>query len=114
MLLAATTGAMRSVIDTSGTREAIDVSLELVPDPGRIVSTLAFDRGDTGIKLIGGGPNADPGTEIRAKSWRTLAELAHQGELEVAIARTYRLPEAADAHRFLAEGHPGGKVVLLP
>ncbi|SCK16587.1 NADP-dependent oxidoreductase [Streptomyces sp. WMMB 322] len=107
-------GGVDAVIDASGTREAIDLSLELVPDPGRIVSIIAFDRADTGIKLIGGGPNADPGTEIRAGSWRKLAELAHQGEIEVVVARTYSLAEAADAHRFLADGHPGGKVVLLP
>lgn len=36
-----------AVVDTSGTREAIDASLELVPDRGRIVSALAFDRART-------------------------------------------------------------------
>lgn len=103
-----------AVIDTSGTREAIDTSLELVPDRARIVSIVAFDRGDTGIKLIGGGPGADPGTQIRAEAWRQLTGLARQGELEVVVARTFPLAEAAEAHRFLMEGHPGGKVVLLP
>lgn len=103
-----------AVIDTAGTKEAVDVSLDLVPDRRRIVSIVAFDRGDTGIKLIGGAPNADPGTEIRANAWRQLTDLARQGELEVVIARTYPLAEAAEAHRHLAEGHPGGKVVLLP
>lgn len=107
-------GGVHTVVDTSGTREAIDTSLELVPDRSRIVSILAFDRGDTGIKLIGGAPNADPGTRIRAEAWRRLVALARQGELEVPVARTYSLAEAAEAHRFLAEGHPGGKVVLLP
>jgi NADPH:quinone reductase-like Zn-dependent oxidoreductase len=103
-----------AVVDTSGTREAIDASLELVPDRDRIVSILAFDRGDTGIKLIGGAPNADPGTQIRAGAWRKLIRLVRQGELEVPVSRSYSLAEAAEAHRFLAEGHPGGKVVLLP
>ncbi|OEU90740.1 alcohol dehydrogenase [Streptomyces abyssalis] len=107
-------GGVDAVVDTSGTREAIDASLELVPDRGRIVSVLAFDRGDTGIKLIGGAPNADPGTRIRADAWRQLVALARRGELEVPVARTYSLAEAAEAHRFLAEGHSGGKVVLLP
>ncbi|NLU75986.1 NADP-dependent oxidoreductase [Streptomyces sp. HNM0575] len=107
-------GGVDAVVDTSGTREAIDTSLELVPDPGRIVSIIAFDRGDTGIKLIGGAPNADPGTQIRADAWRTLVKLARQGELEVVVARTFSLADAGAAHRFLAEGHPGGKVVLLP
>jgi NADPH:quinone reductase-like Zn-dependent oxidoreductase len=103
-----------AVVDTSGSREAIDTSLELVPDRARIVSILAFDRGDTGIKLIGGAPNADPGTQIRAGAWRQLVGLARQGELEVVVARTFSLAEAAEAHRFLAEGHSGGKVVLVP
>lgn len=113
-VLEAAPGGVDAVIDTSGRREAIDLSLELVPDPSRIVSILAFDRGDTGIKLIGSAPNADPGTEIRAASWQRLADLARQGELEVRVARTYSLSEAAEADRFVAEGHPGGKVVLLP
>jgi NADPH:quinone reductase-like Zn-dependent oxidoreductase len=103
-----------AVVDTAGTKEAVEVSLDLVPDRRRIVSILAFDRGDTGIKLIGGAPNADPGTEIRAGAWRKLSELARRGELEVVVSRTYPLAEAAAAHRFLAEGHPGGKLVLRP
>jgi NADPH:quinone reductase len=103
-----------AVLDTAGTKEAVDVSLDLVADRRRIVSIVAFDRGDTGIKLIGNAPNADPGTEIRAGAWRKLVSLAQQGELEVVIARTYPLAEAAEAHRFLKEGHPGGKVVLRP
>ncbi|HEV7625602.1 MAG TPA: NADP-dependent oxidoreductase [Streptomyces sp.] len=107
-------GGVDAVIDTVGAKEAVDVSLDLVPDRRRIVSIMAFDRGDTGIKLIGGAPNADPGTEIRGAAWRQLTDLARRGELEVVIARTYPLAEAAEAHRFLAEGHPGGKVVLLP
>ncbi|WP_235981183.1 quinone oxidoreductase family protein [Streptomyces albidus (ex Kaewkla and Franco 2022)] len=107
-------GGVDAVVDTAGTKEAVDVSLDLVPDRHRIVSILAFDRGDTGIKLIGGAPNADPGTEIRAGAWRKLTDLARRGELEVVVARTYPLSEAAEAHRFLAEGHPGGKLVLHP
>lgn len=107
-------GGVDAVVDTAGTREAIDISLELVPDRARIVSILAFDRADTGITLIGGAPGADPGTQIRADAWRQLISMVRQGELEVRVARTYPLAEAAEAHRFLAEGHPGGKVVLLP
>lgn len=103
-----------AVVDTAGTREAVDVSLDLVKDRGRIVSIVAFDRGDTGIKLIGAAPNADPGTRIRAEAWQHLLPLAQHGELEVVVARTYPLAEAAEAHRLLMEGHPGGKLVLLP
>lgn len=111
---AAAPDGVDAVVDTAGTTEAVDVSLALVPDRARIVSVLAFDRGDTGIKLIGGAPNADPGTKIRAEAWRDLVPLAQLGKVEVVIARTFPLAEAAEAHRFLAEGHPGGKLVLLP
>ncbi|HWM36385.1 MAG TPA: NADP-dependent oxidoreductase [Streptomyces sp.] len=111
---AAAPDGVDAVVDTAGTTEAVDVSLALVPDRARIVSVLAFDRGDTGIKLIGGAPNADPGTKIRSEAWRDLVPLAQLGKVDVVIARTFPLAEAAEAHRFLAEGHPGGKLVLLP
>ncbi|MFC4495730.1 zinc-binding alcohol dehydrogenase family protein [Streptomyces ovatisporus] len=111
---AAAPDGVNAAVDTAGTPEAVDVSLSLVPEPSRIVSVLAFDRADTGIKLIGNAPGADPGTKIRGEAWRDLVPLARVGKVEVVVARTYPLSEAAEAHRFLAEGHPGGKVVLLP
>jgi len=103
-----------AVIDAVGTDEAIDVSLALLPEPRRIVSIAAFHRADTGIALIGGGPGADPGTEIRANAWRQLLPLAATGKLTLLPAKTYPLAEAAKAHTFLREGHPNGKLVLLP
>jgi NADPH:quinone reductase len=107
-------GGVAAAIDTVGTDEAVDTSLELVADRGRIVSIAAFGRGDTGIALIGTGPGADPGTEIRANAWRTLLPAAADGTLKVTIARTYPLAEAAEALRFVQDGHAAGKVVLLP
>lgn len=101
-------------LDTIGTDEAVDVSLELVSDRERVASVAAFGRGDTGIKLLGSGPGADPGTEIRDRARLVIADLAGKGELDVVVARTFPLTEAADAHRLVAEGHAGGKVVLEP
>jgi NADPH:quinone reductase-like Zn-dependent oxidoreductase len=43
-----------------------------------------------------------------------LIGLAAAGELEVPIARTYPLERAGEALAFLAEGHPGGKLALVP
>ena len=103
-----------AAIDTVGTDEAVDTSLELVADRARIVSIAAFGRADTGIALIGGGPGADPGTEIRANAWRTLLPAVADGTVTVTIARTYPLAEAAQALQFVRDGHAGGKVVLLP
>ena len=102
-----------AAIDAVGTDEAIDVSLALV-EPSRIVSIAAFHRADTGIMLIGSGPGADPGTEIRANAWRQLLPLAATGKLTLLPAKTYPLTEAAQAHTLLSQGHPNGKLALLP
>ncbi len=104
-----------AAIDTVGTDEAVDVSLELVDDRDRIASIAAFQRGrGAGIKLLGDGPGADPGTELRDAARLVLSHLVEDGKLEVVVVKTFPLDEAAEAHRFLAGGHPGGKVVLVP
>ena len=103
-----------AAIDTVGTDEAVDVSLELVEDRARIASIAAFGRADSGITLLGNGPGADPGTEIRNAARAELAALAGEGKLAVVVAATYPLSEASAATAFVAEGHAGGKVVLLP
>jgi NADPH2:quinone reductase len=103
-----------AAIDAIGTDEAIDVSLVVVPDPGRTVSIAAFHRGDTGIKLIGHGPGGDPGTEIRSNAWRQILPLAATGKLSPLPVKTFPLSEAAQAHAFLSQGHPNGKLALIP
>jgi NADPH:quinone reductase-like Zn-dependent oxidoreductase len=103
-----------AAVDTVGTAEAVDVSLELVADRARIVSIAAFGRADTGIRLIGGAPGADPGTEIRRNAWQQLLPAAAAGTLHVVVARTFPLTDAEAAVRLVADGHAGGKVVLLP
>jgi NADPH:quinone reductase len=104
-----------AAIDTVGTDEAVDVSLELVADKARIATIAAFGRaGEAGIKALGGGPGADPGTELRNAARAELAELAGAGKLTVVVARTYPLAEAVAAMAFVAEGHAGGKVALIP
>jgi NADPH2:quinone reductase len=104
-----------AAIDTVGTDEAIDVSVALVKDPSRIVTIAGFARGaKAGIALIGGGPGADPGTDIRAKAWAELTSLTTAGKLDVVVAQTFPLTEAAAAHQLVATGHAGGKVILIP
>ncbi|WP_433672318.1 NADP-dependent oxidoreductase [Nocardia sp. CA-136227] len=104
-----------AAIDTAGTDEAVDVSLELVADRGRIASIVAFGRAATdGFKVLGQGPGADPGTEIRGNAWRELLPLLSAGKLDLAIAKTFPLAEVAAAHTFVMDGHAGGKVILLP
>lgn len=102
-----------AVIDTVGSDEAIDASLTLVP-PSSIVSIAAFGRAADDITLIGGGAGADPGTELRDAARPELARLAGDGEITVAIDRTYPLAEVSAAHDYLRAGHARGKVILLP
>lgn len=104
-----------AALDLVGTEEAIDVSLELVPDRARIVTIAAAGRaGQVGIKAVGGGPGADPGTEIRAASRLELAKLAAQGSLRVFVSQTFPLTAASDAHRAISAGHTEGKIALVP
>jgi len=102
-------------LDLVGTDEAMDVSLELVADRDRIASIANFARAPhEGIRLLGGGPGADPGDEIRMAARPELARLAGEGTLRVVIAATYPLDDVADAHRQIATGHTAGKIVLIP
>ncbi|MDO7883601.1 quinone oxidoreductase family protein [Salinibacterium soli] len=102
-------------LDTVGTDEAVDVSLELVADRDRIATIAAFARGgEAGIRLLGGGPGADPGREIRSAARGPLVELADRGALDVVVGRTFPLAEARAALELVASGHPGGQVALLP
>ena len=102
-------------LDTVGTDEAVDTSLGLVDDHERIATIAAFGRAEqAGIKLLGNGPGADPGSDIRSRARLVLTALAERGLLRVVVARTFPLAEASEAHELVAEGHAGGKVVLVP
>jgi NADPH:quinone reductase len=104
-----------AAIDSVGTDEAIDTSLELVADRRRIATLAAAQRGlEVGIQALGSAPGADPGAEIRAAARLDLAEQIGKGLIEVRVAATYPLAEAAEAHRHLATGHAHGKIILVP
>jgi NADPH:quinone reductase len=102
-------------LDLIGSDEAMDVSLALVADRVRIASIANFTRGgEEGIRLLGNGPGADPGSELRAAARPELARLAGEGLLRVVLAATYPLDQVAEAHRQIATGHTTGKIALLP
>jgi NADPH:quinone reductase-like Zn-dependent oxidoreductase len=103
-----------AAVDAVGTDEAVDVSLELVADRARIASIAAFGRADTGIRLLGNGPGADPGTEVRDAARLELVRLVGEGRFEVVVAGTFPLDDVAAAHREGMAGHTHGKLVLLP
>jgi NADPH:quinone reductase-like Zn-dependent oxidoreductase len=105
-------GPVDAALDLVGTDEALDTSVELVADRGRIATIAGFARAqELGIAALTG---ADGGDEIRAEARPELIRLAADGQLEVTVDRTFPLDEAPEAHRYLQTGHARGKVVLLP
>ena len=104
-----------AAIDTVGTDEAVDVSLDLVPARARIATIAAFARGaQAGIKVLGGGPGADAGEEIRNRARLEVTDAVAAGRLNLIVARSYPLREAAAAHREIMAGHTSGKIILVP
>ena len=106
-------GRIAAALDTIGTDEAVDVSLQLVPDRVRIVTIVAAKRAEAeGFHAVFG---AQPESQAFRDAHRAeLLELAGSGRLQVPVARTYPLAEAPEALAFLKEGHPGGKLALIP
>ena len=112
---AAAPGGVDAALDLVGTDEAVDVSLELVTDRARIATIAAFARGfEAGIKVLGGAPGADPGTQIRDAARLKLAQLAAGRTLRVFVTQTFPLAGAAEAHRAIMSGHTTGKIALIP
>jgi NADPH2:quinone reductase len=88
------------------------VSLELAAKD-RIVTIAAAGRAQRdGFRAVGG---RDPESAAYRDSVRAeLIGLAARGDLVVPVARTYPLDQAAAALTVLADGHPGGKLALIP
>jgi NADPH:quinone reductase-like Zn-dependent oxidoreductase len=108
-------GGVDAAIDIVGNDEALDVSLALVPQRSRIVEVVASPRAaQLGVKLIGAGPGADPGTAVRAAARPRLAQLAAEGRIRSLVAATFPLAEVAQAHEQQRRGRGGGKIILLP
>jgi NADPH:quinone reductase-like Zn-dependent oxidoreductase len=81
---------------------ALDASLALVGERGRILTLVDHDRADElGVKVT-----------PYARSAARLAALAAL-DLRFLVRATYPLSRAADAHRDVEPGHGRGKVVLL-
>ncbi|WGL53834.1 NADP-dependent oxidoreductase [Nocardioides sp. BP30] len=111
---AADTGAPTASIDAAGTEESLATSLDLVGRERSVTVVVSPRSAEVGIQGIGGAPGADPGTEIRNAARAPLAQLAGEGKLAVRVVREFPLSEVREAHRFVAENHAAGKVILLP
>jgi NADPH:quinone reductase-like Zn-dependent oxidoreductase len=105
-------GAVDAALDLVGTDEALDTSVELVPEVSRIATIAGFGHAaELGIAILTG---ADGGDAIRAAARPALIDLAGSGKLEVTVDRVFALEDAPEAHRYLQTGHARGKVVLVP
>lgn len=104
---AAAPGGVDAALDAAGTEEALRVSVELVADRERVGTLVDPDAAERlGVRALG--------TKRSAAKLAGLVALYEQGRLRVTVSRTYRLDQAAEAHRAMESGHVRGKVVLLP
>jgi NADPH:quinone reductase-like Zn-dependent oxidoreductase len=96
-------GKVDAAVDFVG-GQALEVSPELVRDRARVVSIV-----DPSVLQRGGGY-----VFVRPDSAQLgwLGELADAGKLRVDVQETFKLDQAAEAHRTLEEGHVRGKIVL--
>ncbi|QFZ19264.1 NADP-dependent oxidoreductase [Saccharothrix syringae] len=93
-----------AVFDVAG-RGALPDSIELRGGTDRIVTIADPAAGQWGIPFSGE-------SQRDAGRLAELAELAARGGLVVAIAATFPLADAAEAHRVSGAGHVRGKLVL--
>jgi enoyl reductase len=107
---------VHAALDTAGTTEALETSLELVADKARVGTIAALrppvegkrrphDAVDIlGVRRLYTEPSADRLAE--------LVDLYSAGGLRVIIHHTFPLAAVAAAHRLLETGHGRGKIVL--
>jgi NADPH:quinone reductase-like Zn-dependent oxidoreductase len=106
-------GGFAAAVDAVGTAEALDTSLALVADRGRVVTIVASDHSAAaGVTAIAG---ARPASAAFRDAVRPhVLALAADGRLVVPVARTFALADARAALELVGTGHPGGKVALIP
>ncbi|HET7235614.1 MAG TPA: NAD(P)-dependent alcohol dehydrogenase [Actinomycetota bacterium] len=116
-------GRWDAIVDTAG-RRPLRVLRRLLSPTG----ALAIVGGDGGGRWTGGffrqvlrAPLLSAVTRQRLRpvvskesgeDLRALAELIERGDVTPVVDRTFDLVEAADAIRYLEQGHPAGKVVV--
>jgi NADPH:quinone reductase-like Zn-dependent oxidoreductase len=111
------------IIDTAGRRSLRELRRALTPK-----GTLVVVGGDGGGTWTGGffrgmlrGPIVSMfvgqtlgsvNGKVTREDLQALSELIEAGSITPVVGRTFDLVEAADAVRYLAEGHPAGKIVV--
>jgi NADPH:quinone reductase-like Zn-dependent oxidoreductase len=104
-----------AVLDAVGAPPVLDLSLAVARDQDRIATLIPSPAAaERGIRQLGFGDGADPGTELRAAARLQLIKGVEEGWLRVVVADTYPLADAAAAHRAMVGDHGAGKIVLVP
>jgi NADPH:quinone reductase-like Zn-dependent oxidoreductase len=95
-----------AVLDASG-RGELPVSVELAGGPERVLTIAGFSDVPEGVMAHTGGAGGDLPAALRE-----IVALIAEGRLEVPLARTFPLEEAAAALDASEHGHLAGKIVL--
>jgi NADPH:quinone reductase-like Zn-dependent oxidoreductase len=101
-------GPPTALIDTAG-QGYVALGVELGIAPERIDTIVDFDAAAThGARTDGGAEGANP------ELVEEIVQLILSGEVELPIAATFPLERVREAYTLLEQGHPPGKVVLIP
>lgn len=106
------------VLDGAGTDEALQASVDLVSDRARIATIVRGpDAAAWGIRAFSGG-SPEPLT-AEEEQWRADAlphtiDLIADGDFRVELGTRFPLEQAAEAHRLVESGSPGGKLLITP
>jgi NADPH:quinone reductase-like Zn-dependent oxidoreductase len=101
-------GQVDAFIDTFG-GGYVELAIELGVKPERINTIIDYETAGR-VGASARGTHAD----ATAHELAELAALVAAGELEIPIAKTFRLSEVQDAFRLLGERKTHGKIVLIP
>lgn len=102
---AAAPAGVDAVLDAIG-GEALDVSVELLGSTDRIVTIADWTRSaELGIRRVG--------SRRSLSKLDDLTRLYTEGKLNIEVAGTVPLAQAAEAHRQVETGHVRGKVALV-
>jgi NADPH:quinone reductase-like Zn-dependent oxidoreductase len=96
-----------AALDASGRGDEVLVSVELAGGPERVLTIARFDDVPEGVIVHQGGSGGD-----LAAALADIVALIEDGRLQVPIARTYPLEQAAAALDESEHGHLAGKIVL--
>ncbi len=100
-------GRLAAVLDAVG-GGYVALGVELGVAPQRIDTIVDFDA------AARYGARTDGGAAGRTADVAAVLELILAGRVQFSVHRSYPLEQVRDAYRELEEGHPRGKVVLIP